>query len=137
MLGLRQRLQPEADARTPLAREQAEPVSPLSEPLSFLELRVLAVGALVRLRMPRAGRAAPPLAATERLARLERLQALWMSGCRQVVDEGLFHDIAHRHPGVAQSVRERVGSRPWTGLGRGGAGTSFAGALAARGVRRG
>ncbi|GGE91526.1 hypothetical protein H1W37_10295 [Stappia taiwanensis] len=111
MLGLRQRLQPEADARTPLAREQAEPVSS-SEPLSFLELRVLAVGALVRLRMPRAGRVAPPLAATERLARLERLQTLWMSGCRQVIDEGLFHDIAHRHPTVARSVRARVESRP-------------------------
>ncbi|WP_417769104.1 hypothetical protein [Stappia sp.] len=80
--------------------------------VSFAEMRVLAVG--LRMRAPGFGGCAPDrdiLPEAERADRLAVLVGLWAGGCRNVVDEVLFRDIAARHPELAGRLRSRLRRR--------------------------
>ena len=80
--------------------------------ISFAEMRVLAVG--LRMRAPGFGRCGPDsdiLAGAERADRLAALVGLWAGGCRNVVDEVLFRDIAARYPELAGRLRSRLRRR--------------------------
>jgi hypothetical protein len=76
--------------------------------LRFAELRVLAAGCRMRWGFsPRLAQPLPPLSAAARAARLEALMALWGAGCRQALDENLYHDIAQRNPRMTAAFRKR------------------------------
>lgn len=80
--------------------------------VSFAEMRVLAVG--LRMRAPGFGGGAPDrniLSEAERADRLAVLVGLWAGGCRNVVDEVLYRDIAARHPDLAGRLRSRLRRR--------------------------
>lgn len=80
--------------------------------VSFAEMRVLAVG--LRMRAPGFGRCGPDsdiLPEAERADRLAALVGLWSGGCRNVVDEVLFRDIAARYPELAGRLRSRLRRR--------------------------
>ncbi|MAA96829.1 MAG: hypothetical protein CMN87_14105 [Stappia sp.] len=77
--------------------------------ITLVELRVLAAGA--GLAAPGAARGAAGrtlLDESERQTRLEQLVLLWQGGCRRLVDETLYLDIAARHPDLARRVRRRL-----------------------------
>ncbi len=115
---------PLADASAADRETKSPVVDAAAEPWSLAEMRVLAVG--YRMRAPGLGGAAPRgalLETGERTARLAALEALWAAGCRRVVDEVLFRDIAARHPLLAARMRRRLrrcqsSSSAGTGIGR-------------------
>jgi hypothetical protein len=108
-------LAPEHDAPRPqrpqpcaLKTDPASSLAPAPTP-SFAELRVLAAGAALGVRAN--ANAGPGLSQVERRRRIEALLALWQTGCRSVIDEALYTDLAARHPELAALVRARLRRR--------------------------
>jgi hypothetical protein len=95
-------------ATAPVAAGPSENRAPR---ISLAELRVLAAGAMLPGQRAAAGPGGATLDEADRRARLEDLASLWQAGCRRLVDETLYRDIAARHPELARTVRRRLRRR--------------------------